>query len=63
MIHQIARKERFGEVLAEGAKRAAERIGNGAENLVAHVKGMSIRCMISEASGICPPVCGWKRRT
>jgi aldehyde:ferredoxin oxidoreductase len=42
MIHQIARKERFGEVLAEGAKRAADRIGNGAENLVAHVKGMSI---------------------
>jgi aldehyde:ferredoxin oxidoreductase len=42
MIHQIARKERFGEVLAGGAKRAAERIGNGAQNFVAHVKGMSI---------------------
>lgn len=42
MIHQIAKKEGFGAVLAEGAKRAAERIGNGAENFVAHVKGMSI---------------------
>ena len=42
MIHKIAKKEGFGKVLAEGAKRAAERIGNGAENLVAHVKGMSI---------------------
>ena len=42
MIDKIAKKEGFGEVLAEGAKRAAERIGNGAENCVTHVKGMSI---------------------
>lgn len=42
MIHKIAKREGFGEVLGEGAKRAAERIGNGAENFVVHVKGMSI---------------------
>lgn len=42
MIHKMAKKEGFGEVLAEGGKRAAERIGKGAENLVAHIKGMSI---------------------
>lgn len=42
IIHQIANKKGFGRVLAEGAKRAAERIGNGAENFVPHVKGMSI---------------------
>ncbi len=42
MIHQIARKEGFGQVLGEGAKRAAERVGKGAENFVVHVKGMSI---------------------
>jgi aldehyde:ferredoxin oxidoreductase len=42
MIHNIAKREGFGDVLAEGAKRAAERIGNGAENFVPHVKGMSI---------------------
>ncbi len=41
-IHKIAKKEGFGEVLAEGAKRAAERIGGGAENYVVHVKGMAI---------------------
>jgi len=42
MIHKIAKKEGFGALLAEGAKRAAESIGKGAENSVAHVKGMSI---------------------
>jgi aldehyde:ferredoxin oxidoreductase len=55
MIHQIARKEGFGEVLAEGAMRAIERIGNGAQNFVAHVKGMSIyRCMVLEGYGGMP---------
>jgi aldehyde:ferredoxin oxidoreductase len=42
MIHRIARREGFGAVLAEGAKRAAETVGKGAENFVAHVKGMSV---------------------
>ena len=42
MIHKIARREGFGDVLAEGAKRAAERIGKDAEGFVPHVKGMSI---------------------
>jgi len=42
MIHKIAKKEGFGEVLADGATRAAERIGNGAEKRVPHVKGMSV---------------------
>jgi aldehyde:ferredoxin oxidoreductase len=41
-IHNIAKKEGIGEVLAEGAIRAAERIGGGAENFVPHVKGMAI---------------------
>lgn len=42
MIHKIAKKEGFGKLLGEGAKKAAEKIGNGAENFVPHVKGMSI---------------------
>lgn len=42
MINKIAKKEGFGKILAEGGKRAAEFIGQGAENFVAHVKGMSI---------------------
>jgi aldehyde:ferredoxin oxidoreductase len=42
MIHKIAKKEGFGEVLADGATRAAEKIGNGAEKRVPHVKGMSV---------------------
>jgi len=42
MIHEIAKKEGFGKLLGEGAKKAAEKIGKGAGNFVSHVKGMSI---------------------
>jgi len=42
MIHKIGKRDGFGKILAEGAKRAAEFIGGGAENFVSHVKGMSI---------------------
>jgi aldehyde:ferredoxin oxidoreductase len=38
MTESIARREGFGDLLAEGAARAAERIGNGAEELAVVVK-------------------------
>jgi aldehyde:ferredoxin oxidoreductase len=42
LIQKIARREGFGALLAEGCKRAAEQIGNGAENLAMEVKGQEI---------------------
>jgi len=42
MVKKIARRERFGDILAEGVKRAAKVIGNGAEELALHVKGLEM---------------------
>jgi len=39
-IELIARREGIGNLLAEGAARAAQRIGGGAEELAMHVKGL-----------------------
>jgi aldehyde:ferredoxin oxidoreductase len=42
MINKVARREGFGNLLAEGALRAAVKIGKGAEKYItAHSKGMS----------------------
>ena len=41
-IPRIARREGFGDVLAEGAKRAAASIGMGAERYAMHVKGIEL---------------------
>ena len=42
LIEMIAKREGFGDILAEGVKRAAERIGRGAEKFAMHVKGKEI---------------------
>jgi aldehyde:ferredoxin oxidoreductase len=42
MIPKIARREGFGAILADGAVRAAQRIGRGAERYINHCKGMVI---------------------
>jgi aldehyde:ferredoxin oxidoreductase len=42
MIRSIARREGFGDVLAEGAKRAAARIGGEAARYAMHVKGLEL---------------------
>jgi aldehyde:ferredoxin oxidoreductase len=39
MIHQIGRREGLGAILADGVKRAAAKIGKGAERFAIHVKG------------------------
>lgn len=39
LIHQIARREGFGAVLAEGEKRAPAIVGRGSEKLMHHIKG------------------------
>jgi len=42
MAEMIAKREGLGDVLAEGVKRAAEKIGKGAEKFALHVKGREI---------------------
>lgn len=40
MVEKIARREGLGDILAEGVKRAAEKIGKGAEKYAFHVRGL-----------------------
>lgn len=42
MINKIAFREGFGDILAEGSQRAAERIGKDAGNCAMQVKGLEI---------------------
>lgn len=42
MIHKIARREGIGDLLADGVKRAAARLGRGAERFALHVKGQEV---------------------
>jgi len=40
LIEKIAKREGIGDLLAEGSKRASEKIGRGAEEFAMHVKGL-----------------------
>ncbi len=40
LIEMIARREGIGDILAEGSRKAAEKIGKGAEAYAMHVKGL-----------------------
>lgn len=42
LIDKIARREGFGDVLADGVVKAAARIGRGSEKYCMHVKGLEI---------------------
>ncbi len=42
MVEMIAKREGLGDILAEGVKRAAEKIKNGADKYAMHVKGQEI---------------------
>ena len=42
MIEQIALRQGFGDVLAEGVARAAKKIGSGAEKFAIHIKGQEL---------------------
>jgi aldehyde:ferredoxin oxidoreductase len=42
MIRKIAFREGFGNILAEGVRRAAEKIGKGAEKYAHHIKGQEL---------------------
>ena len=42
MTEKIAKREGFGDVLADGVKAAAERIGKGSENYAIHIQGQEV---------------------
>jgi aldehyde:ferredoxin oxidoreductase len=42
LMHQIARREGFGRVLAEGVREAARQIGQGSEQFAYHSKGLEL---------------------
>jgi len=42
LVDAIAKREGFGDVLAEGVKKAAEKIGKGADEFAVHVKGLEV---------------------
>lgn len=42
MVEKMGRREGFGDVLADGVKKAAERIGHGAEEWAIHVHGQEV---------------------
>jgi aldehyde:ferredoxin oxidoreductase len=42
LVHMIGRREGIGELLGEGVKRAAAKLGRGAERYALHVKGQEL---------------------
>jgi aldehyde:ferredoxin oxidoreductase len=42
MIKRVSIREGFGDILAEGVKLAADRIGNGADKYAVHIKGVEM---------------------
>jgi aldehyde:ferredoxin oxidoreductase len=42
LVEKIGRREGVGELLADGVKVASEKIGNGAEKLAQHIKGVEV---------------------
>jgi aldehyde:ferredoxin oxidoreductase len=42
LIHKIAFRKEFGDILADGVVKASERIGRGSESYAMHVKGLEL---------------------
>lgn len=42
LIHKVAHREGFGDLLADGVVRAAERLGRGSEEYALHGKGLEV---------------------
>jgi aldehyde:ferredoxin oxidoreductase len=42
LVHQVARREGFGDLLADGVRRAAERLGRGSDAFALHSKGLEM---------------------
>ena len=42
LLHKIAYRQGIGDLLAEGTKRASEKVGKGSEHFAMHVKGLEM---------------------
>ncbi|MBE0699839.1 MAG: aldehyde ferredoxin oxidoreductase family protein, partial [Anaerolineaceae bacterium] len=42
LVHKVAQREGFGDLLADGVKKAAERLGRGSEEFALHGKGLEL---------------------
>jgi aldehyde:ferredoxin oxidoreductase len=42
LVHKVAQREGFGDLLADGVKRAAERLGKGSEQIAMEGKGLEV---------------------
>ena len=56
LVEKIGKREGIGEILADGVKFAAEKIGKGSEKLACHIKGVEVtgydlRCLKTAALG------------
>ncbi|MEM2675899.1 MAG: aldehyde ferredoxin oxidoreductase family protein [Candidatus Bathyarchaeia archaeon] len=56
LLEKMGKREGIGDILAEGVKIAAEKIGKGAEKLAQHIKGVEVtgydlRCLKTAALG------------
>jgi len=49
LLHKIARREGFGDFLAEGTKRMSKKLGKGTERFAMHVKGLELPAYDSRA--------------
>ncbi|MDY6796354.1 MAG: aldehyde ferredoxin oxidoreductase family protein [Actinomycetota bacterium] len=49
LVHKIARREGIGDLLAEGTRRVAEKLGKGSERFAMNVKGLELPCYDSRA--------------
>jgi aldehyde:ferredoxin oxidoreductase len=61
LIERIAKREGIGDILAEGSRRAAEKIGKGAEKYLVHCKGVEypaheprVKRSLALAYAVCP---------
>jgi aldehyde:ferredoxin oxidoreductase len=52
LIERIGKREGVGDLLAEGVKRIAEKLGKGSEKFAMHVKGMELPAYDSRAAKI-----------
>ncbi len=53
LIHKIAKREGIGDLLAEGTKRMAQKLGKGSERFAMHVKGLELPAYDPRAAKIC----------
>jgi aldehyde:ferredoxin oxidoreductase len=49
LVHLIAKREGFGDLLAEGSMRMAEKLGQGSDHFAMHVKGLELPAYDSRA--------------